>query len=139
VVDLSSGEQDAFPTPHGTRRSSKSSSMTSIVDWLGHPAMAMSLSSMTPMKRRRKCARMTTPMRMPCYLLLRTLWPQPPPPLLMMTHPMRCKVIVVAVEMRPVCLRLPCQKECLQDQALKNLRIIMTFVLLHHKFFCKKE
>jgi hypothetical protein len=55
-----------------------------------------------------------------------------------MTHPMRCKMVVVAagcpigcqmivitVEMRSVCLRLLHQKVCLQGRALKNLRITM--------------
>jgi hypothetical protein len=33
--------------------------------------------------------------------------------LLLETRPVECKMVVVAVDMRPICLRLPCQKGCL--------------------------
>jgi hypothetical protein len=50
---------------------------------------------------------------------------------------MGCNMIVVTVEMRPVHLRLPCQKGCLQEACFEEFKIGNGIVLLHHKFFCK--
>jgi hypothetical protein len=112
--------------------------------------MTTSSSSTTPKKKRRH-ARMTVPTLKLHQLLLGTPRLRPPPPPLMMMHPMRCKVIVVTevppigckmivvmVETRLTQLRLPRQKGCLQGHALKNLRRNDS-VLLHHKFFDKRE
>jgi hypothetical protein len=68
---------------------------------------------------------MTTLMPKMCLLLLGTPRLQPPLPPPTMTHPMRCKMIVVTVETRLVRLRLRRQKGCLQRRMLKNLRTVM--------------
>jgi hypothetical protein len=59
----------------------------------------MPSSSVTPMKKRRQMRMIASTPKL-CHLLLET-------------RPVECKMIVVALEMRPICLRLPCQKGCL--------------------------
>jgi hypothetical protein len=58
---------------------------------------------------------------------------------LMMLHPMGCKMIVMAMETRPVCLRLTHQKGCLQEACFEEFKNNNNSALLHHKFFCKEE
>jgi hypothetical protein len=69
VVDLSSDEKISSPTLCGIRSSHGSSSATSIAIFLGRPAMTMSSSSVTPMKKR-GCARRTLPTPKLHHLLL---------------------------------------------------------------------
>jgi hypothetical protein len=71
------------------------------------------------------CAWMNAPTPKPCYLLLETPRLQPPPPSTTLTHPMRCKMIVLIVETSLARLRIPRQKGCMRGLALKSLRIIM--------------
>jgi hypothetical protein len=93
---------------------------------------------------------MTAPMS--CHLLLETPRLQLPPPLPRMTHPMgckmivmavappiRCKVVVVMMEMRPVRLRLPHQKGCLQEVCTEEFKTNNGSSLLSYKFFYKEE
>jgi hypothetical protein len=51
----------------------------------------------------------------------------------------RCNVIIVMVETRPVRLMLPCQKGYLQEACTEEFKINSGSVLLHHKFFCNRE
>jgi hypothetical protein len=48
-------------------------------------------------------------------------------------------MIVVMVEMRPVSLRLSCQKGCLQEACTEEFKNNSVSVLLHHKFFYKEK
>jgi hypothetical protein len=53
--------------------------------------------------------------------------------------PIRCKMIVVMMGMRLICLRLQRQKGCLQEVCTEELKIGNVIVLLHHKFFYKRR
>jgi hypothetical protein len=134
VVDLSSEEEDAFPSLCGMRCLPGNSSMTSTVGFLGRSVMAMSSSSMTPLKKRR-CMRRTPLMPKPLHHLLLTPWPQPSLLPMPMMHPKGSKMIIVMVETRQVVLRLPHKKWCLQGACSKEFINNDDFVLLHHKFF----
>jgi hypothetical protein len=48
-------------------------------------------------------------------------------------------MIVVMVESRPVVLRLPRQKRCLQEACFEEFKIGNDIVLLHQIFFCKRR
>jgi hypothetical protein len=117
----------------------------------GRPVMAMSSSSVAPMKKRR-CVRRTLPMLKPRHLLLETPRPQPSLLLMMLTHltgcqmtvmavaPLiGCKVIVVMVEMRLGALGCHTKKGCLQEVGFEEFKNNDESALLHHKFFCKEE
>jgi hypothetical protein len=58
---------------------------------------------------------------------------------MMMTHPKECKMIVVMAGTRPVHLRLPHQKECMQEACTEEFKNNNDSSLLSHKFFCKGE
>jgi hypothetical protein len=53
------------------------------------------------------------------------------------TPPIGQQEVVVVVEMKPICLRLPHQGGTRREVSLKeNFKCC---ALLHHKFFCKEE
>jgi hypothetical protein len=54
-------------------------------------------------------------------------------------HPKGSKMIIVMVEMRPVVLRLPPQKGCLQEANVEEFETGNGIVLLHHIFFYKRR
>jgi hypothetical protein len=52
-------------------------------------------------------------------------------------HPMWCKMIILTVGTKPVCLRLPHQDNTYREACFKE--ILHDRALLHHNFFCKEE
>jgi hypothetical protein len=53
------------------------------------------------------------------------------------SHPIGCKMIILMVGTKLVCLRLPRQDNAYREACFKD--ILRDCALLHHTFFCKEE